>query len=547
MAMINYHSRLYKMAVIILSMLSLLACTEQTPFFGNLQPPSTQVLRYLNAAEPRSIDPHKTDGQPEANIMLNIYEPLTTYDPKTLEPRPGMAESWESVDQARKWIFHLRKNAIWTDSHPVVAQDFVWAWQRGVTPETAAPSVSLLFYIHNGAAISNGKLPPSTLGVRAIDNYTLEVEMEQPTAFFAKMTSNYIFAPLPRWAIEKWGDKWTDPDKIVTNGPFRLLEHLRYSRVVLVRNPDYWDAAKVKLEKAIFYPIGGSTGMNLYKAGEVDVMITGMIPLPFLKLLSKKQDYFTGPLLATQFYSINVKKKPFDDVRVRQALNMSVDKKAITDQLIGKGDIPATTYVPPGIVGYPVLKGPEYNPAQARKLLAEAGYFKGQGFPTITIYFNSDEVISQTAEAIQQMWKKELNINVELQSEEWQTFAARQERRDFDIMRRAWNGDYLDASTFLDCFASDTGNNSSGWTKPEYTRLLALANAEPDGVRRTQLLMEAEQLLIDDMPIIPLYYNAFSYLKKPYINGWYSNLIDTHPLKYVSVHSEGQADNPIIR
>jgi oligopeptide transport system substrate-binding protein len=520
------------------------ACITAEAYFGKTTPPTSSVLRYWNAAEPRAIDPHKTAGVPEANIMMNIYERLTNYDAQTLEPVPGIAERWEALDQAQNWRFYLRRNAYWSDGHPVTAQDFVWAWKRAVTPATATPYVNLLYYVKNAEAISNGKLPPEQLGVKALDDYTLEVAMERPTAFFVKMTPHYVFSPLPRWAIEQWGDKWTMPGHIVTNGAFRLVEHKPYNQLTIVKDPNYWDARQVKLEKVIFIPIDdNATGVNLYKAGDVDTMQSGSIPVPFLKALRDKKDYVRGAYFTTYYYSLNVKKKPFDDRRVRQALNLAIDKHSIADKLIGKGDIPATTFVPPGIAGYPVPKGAEYNPVEAKKLLAAAGYPNGQGFPKITIYFNTLDTHRQIGEAVQRMWKEALGITVELQNEEWQTFTARRERREFDVARDAWTGDYIDANTFLDLHATESLNNHSGWTNERYTALINAANAEPDSQKRNELLSSAEQLMLDEAPIIPLYFYALSYLKKPFVQGWYPNLLDIHQLKFVSIQNDWKPDN----
>jgi oligopeptide transport system substrate-binding protein len=529
---------------LILIALAMPACLGAEAFFGKTTPPSEQVLRFWNASEPSSLDPHKPATQTEFNIITSIFEMLTGQDPETLEPLPGVAERWESRDQARFWIFYLRKNAVWSDGRPVTARDFVWAWQRAADPETASPNVTFLYFIRNGEAISNGRMKPSTLGVRALDDYTLEVEMERPTAFFPKLTSHYIFAPLPQRAIEKWGDKWTEPDKIMSNGSFVLAEHRPYDHLVVVKNQTYWDAATVKLEKVIFLPTDdNSTGINLYKAGEVYTMQSGMIPLPFIKGLKEKKDYVRGTLFATYYYSLNVKKKPLNDVRVRRALNMAIDKRAITDRLIKKGDVPTTTFVPPGVAGYPPpgfeLKGPGYDPEQARRLLAEAGYPDGKNFPKITIYFNTHQAHRQIAETIQQMWKEQLNISdVELQNEEGQTFMARLIQRDYDIARDVWQGDYLDPNTFLDQLIADTPGNHSGWVNEEYKRLVETANAEPDPVRRMEMLAKAEKILLDEMPIIPIYHLALSYMAKPFVEGWHTNLLDVHPLKFVSIKSK---------
>ncbi|MEW6731563.1 MAG: peptide ABC transporter substrate-binding protein [Acidobacteriota bacterium] len=541
-----------KLGTIGLSLVALIlpACMTAagaSSFFGRVQPPSEQVLRYNNAAEPRSIDPHKSAGLPEGNIMINIYETLATYDPKTLEPRPGVATHWQALEQARRWIFYLRKDAVWTDGHPVTAHDFVWAWQRGIDPKTANPYANLLYYVRNGEAIANGEMATEKLGIRAIDDYTLEVEMQRPTAFFVKMTPHYVFSPLPRWAIEKWGERWTDPDKIVSNGPFKFAQHKPYDHIILVKSPTYWDAANVKLEKAIFTPIeDAATVMNLYKAGELDVMQSGEIPINFIKALRVKKDYVTGTSFTIYYYSFNIKRRPFDDVRVRRAINMAIDKEAIAYNLVGRGELPATSFVPPGVAGYPQLKGPGYDPKQARQLLVEAGYPNGAGFPKTTIYYNTLDGHRQIAEAVQGMLKENLNIKIELQNEEWQTIQARRERRDFDLVRDAWTGDYLDASTFLDLFTNDTLNNHSGWIKPEYTGLMEIANAEADSAKRTELLLQAEQILINDMPIIPVYFYALNYMKKPFVDGWYRNLLDQHPLKYVSIRENWRLDSPVF-
>lgn len=539
------HTKRTLTIMLILVMALMPACITASAYFGKITPPKVAELLYINAGEPRSIDPHKTAGIPEQNIINSLIEPLTIYDPKTLAPIPGVAERWESKDNATRWIFYLRKNSRWTDGKPVRAQDFVWAWQRAVTPATATPYVALMYYVKNGEAIANKKLPPTELGVKALDDYTLEVQMEKPTAFFVKMTPHYVFAPLPQWTLEQWGDKWTTAEHYVGNGAFKLLEHKPYSRVVVVKNPSYWDAANVKLERVVFLPIAdASTSINLYKAGEATVLQSGSIPISFIKTLRNNKDYVSGAYFTTYYFSLNVKKKPFDNKLVRKALNMAVDKRAITDKLIGKGDIPATTFVPPGIAGYPVLTGDSYNVEKAKQLLAEAGYPNGQGFPKTTIYFNTLETHRQIAEAIQRMWKEALNIDIELQNEEWQTFTARRERRDFDLARDSWTGDYLDANTFLDIFVTDAPNNHSGWTDPEYTKLIETANSEPDEAKRNELLAKAEGKLLEEMPFIPVYYYALSYLQKPFIEGWYANLSDLHPLKFVSIRQDWQPETP---
>ncbi|MBC8123770.1 MAG: peptide ABC transporter substrate-binding protein, partial [Gemmatimonadaceae bacterium] len=247
-----------------------------------------------------------------------------------------------------------------------------------------------------------------------------------------------------------------------------------------------------------------------------------------------------GPQFTTYYYDLNVRRKPFNDIRVRQALNLAVNKEDIAYKYVGRGEIPAYTFVPPGVPGYVPLPGPKHDPQKARKLLAQAGFPDGKGFPTITIYYNTLESHRNVAQAVQRMWKEQLNIKVQLQNEEWQTFQARRERRDFDVARDAWIGDYIDPSTFLDLFTEDTLNNHPGWVDPKYTRLMAEANAEPDERKRSRLLQEAEAYMIEQAPIVPIFYQALTYLKKPWVEGWYPNLLDQHPLKYVSIDRDWQ-------
>ncbi|MCS6884877.1 MAG: peptide ABC transporter substrate-binding protein [Acidobacteriota bacterium] len=516
------------------------ACADKSEYFGSTTPPATQELRFWNAAEPRSLDPHKTGGIPEFYIITSIFESLTCYDPKTLEPIPGVAERWEAVDGARKWIFYLRRNAVWTDGRPVTAHDFVYAWRRAASPQTASPYVGLMFYVKNGEQISLGELSPTELGVIAQDDYTLVVEMQRPTAFFPKMTSHHIFAPLPSHAMDNllanYGEKWTAVENIITNGPFKLVEHKPYDQVVVVKNPLYWDSATVQLERIVFiHTEDTATGLNLYKAGEVYTMQSGSIPLAFIKALKQKKDYVSGQLFFTYYYSINIQRKPLDDLRVRKALSMAIDRQAITDKLIGKGDIPAYSFVPPGVAGYKGYRGEGFNPERARQLLAEAGFPNGKGFPKLTIYFNTSDAQRQIAEAVQRMWKEHLGILVDLQNEEWQTFQARWERRDFDFSRDGWQGDYIDPNTFLDLMGADTPNNHSGWISEDYRRLLDAANSEADETKRMDLLARAEEMLMQAQPIIPIYFYSMSYLKKPFVEGWYPNLADVHPLKFVYI------------
>jgi oligopeptide transport system substrate-binding protein len=534
--------QLSRIALTLAAAVALQACVTAGAYFGSTTPPSDQVLYISNASEPRSLDPHKTAGVPEANIMLNLYDCLTGYDPKTNEPVPGLAERWEHNANSSVWTFYLRHDATWTDGNPITAEDFVYSWRRITDPATASPYSSLLYYVKNGQALNEGTMTDlAQLGVRALDAHTLEVTMERPTAFFVAMTPHYAFAAVPRQAIEKFGDDWLMPGNHVSSGPFRLVKRIPYDRIILDKWDGHWDAARVRLERAVFLPIEDqNTSVNLYKANEVQVTAGGgqSVPTAFVRALKPKQDFHIHAEYGTYYYSLNVKRPPLDNPKVRLALALAVDKEAICEKYLGAGQVPAYNWVPPGTPGYPYPEAPRYDPERARQLLAEAGFPGGKGFPRIEIFFNTLESHRQIAEIVQRMWKENLNIPIELNNQEWQVFQATREQRRFDIARDGWIADYLDPNTFLDLYQTDTLNNHPGWLNKEYTQLMEQANSEPDPQRRLDLLAKAEAILLEEMPIIPLYYYASVKLRKPFVEGWYENPLDQHPLKFVWINED---------
>lgn len=535
-----------RIALTLVAAFMLQACVSAGAYFGSTEPPDEQVLVVSNSSEPRSLDPHKTAGVPEANIMLNLYDCLTIYDPDTAEARPNLATHWEKNEDATRWVFHLRPNATWTDGKPLTAEDFVYSWQRIIAPETASPYANLMYYVKNGSAINNGELKDlSQLGVKALDPHTLEVTMERPTAFFVAMTPHYAFTAVPRQAIEAHGEQWIQPGNHVSSGPFKLVKRIPYDRIVVEKWDGHWDAANVALQRVTFLPIEDqNTAVNLYKANEVQAMAGGgqTVPTSFVKALRGKKDFHIHAEYGTYYYSLNVNRPPLDNKLVRRALNMAINKEEITEKYLGAGQVPATTFVAPGTPGYPYPKAPGYDPEEARRLLAEAGFPGGKGFPKIEIFFNTLESHRQLAELIQNTWKRELNIPVELNNQEWQVFQRTRETRQYDIARDGWIADYLDPNTFLDLFQADTLNNHPGWLSAKYTALLERANSEADPQKRLNMLAEAEAILLDEMPIIPLYYYASVKLRKPYVKGFGENPLDQHPLKFVRIDMNWDAD-----
>lgn len=538
-----------RIAVTLVAAAALQACVTAGAYFGSTTPPGDEVLIISNQTEPRSLDPHKSAGVPEANIFINLFEGLTTYDPRTGSPIPALATSWEKNSDASMWTFHLRHDATWTDGTPVTADDFVYSWRRIADPKTASPYANMVYYVKNAEAINQGKITDLTqLGVRAVDPYTLEVTMERPTAFFVAMTPHYAFCTVPRQAIEKYGDAWVnDPETLVSDGPFRLVKRVAAERVVLEKWEQHWDAKNVRLKRIVYLPVDEqNTAVNLYKANEVYGLAGGgqTVPTSFVRALKGKRDFYINPIYGVYYYSINVNRKPLDDPRVRRALNMSIDKRAICEDYLGAGQVPATNFVPPGTPGYPYPAADGYDPEEARRLLAEAGFPGGKNFPKIEIFFNTLESHRQLAELIQRMWKEQLNIPVELNNQEWQVFQATRESRDFDIARDGWFADYLDPNSFLDLHQTLTLNNHAGWLDARYTKLMEQANAEPDQERRLALLAQAEAVLLEQTPVIPIYYYASVKLKKPFVEGWYDNPLDYHPAKFMWINNDWKPGDP---
>jgi ABC-type oligopeptide transport system substrate-binding subunit len=376
------------------------------------------------------------------------------------------------------------------------------------------------------------------VGVRALDDYTFQVTLEAPTAYFTKMLYHNFFRPVPRQAIEKWGDQqWVKPGHIVTSGAFRLAEWKPYEKIVVERNPLFWDNANTKLDKIIFPTIEQlTTAMNLYKSGEVDCTQSTEVPPPWRKQMKEtKKDYKYGPFMYIEFLAINTTMKPLDDVRVRRAMSLAINRQILADQAPGRQPLTAFT---PQIEGYESAKGNDFNPDLARKLLSEAGFPNGKGFPQIELLYNTAEANKQTMEFIQAMLKRELNIQVELTNVEWRVYLdrTRNSKREFKGMaRRGWNGDYVDPYTFLELMTSASDNNGTGWADKKYDAMLNASSAELDPAKRAKMLKEAEGYMIEQQPVIPLFIGPTAFVCKPYVKNLVPNLLDQHDWRGVYI------------
>ena len=494
-------------------------------------PPGTalaekQELVRNNGSEPSSLDPHKVESDVENNIISDLFEGLVSVSP-TGEIEPRLAEKWENKDNT-VWTFHLRPGVTWSDGTAITAQDIVWSWQRLVSPLTASPYASYPGNMHivNGAEIAQGQKAPETLGVKAVDDATLEVTLTQPNAAFLAMLAHPSLVPLDKVLISRYGDKWTKPEHIVTSGPYKLSQWVVNERIVAERNPRYWDNAHTVINKVTYLPISSETAdVNRYKAGEIDIVYT--VPInQFAQLKKTMGDQLdVSPQLATYYYEFNTTRPPFNDPRVRRALNMALDKDIIAEKVLGQGQRPAWLISQPDIGGVK-LHNPEYASwprekriAEAKKLLSEAGY--NETHPLVfNLLYNTSESHQRIAIAASSMWKKNLGVEAKLQNQEWKTMLDAMHTHNFDAVRYAWIADYDDAATFLNNFRTGDSENTSQYSNPAYDEALRNAAKASDTTARGKFYQQAEDLLGQDVPAIPVYHYVRTHLVKPWVGGF---------------------------
>jgi len=493
-----------------------------------------QVFRLNNMVEPESLDPALVTGVPEHRIVANLFEGLTTLDPKDLTPKPGMAESWTVSRDGLTYTFTLR-DARWTDGKPVTAGDFVYAWERVLNPKTGARYAQQLYYLKGGEAYNRGRLTDfRQVGVRAVNDRTLRVTLRCPTAYFLDLAAFYTLFPVPGWAVEAHGKDWVKPGKIVSNGPFRLASWVPQRELVLERNPRHWDAARVQLARAVFLPTDDvHTAFKQFLAGDSDWV--PQVPTAQIASARGRPGFYVSPYLGTYYFRFNVTRLPTSDVRVRKALSMAVDRESLTRYVTKAGEIPSSRFVPAGLRGYQGAQGLPFDVAAAKRLLAEAGYPDGKGFPRLELLYNTNELHRVVTQAVQQMWKQHLGIQVELANVEWKVYLTRQAALDYHLSRAGWIGDYVDPNTFLDTWITGGGNNQTGWSHPRYDELVARAACRlVNPGERMQALQEAERILVqDEVPVLPLFTYVNKGMLSPRVKGWYPNILDQHPLKYI--------------
>ena len=501
------------------------------------------ILHVGNGDEPRELDPHVVTGRIEHDLCMALLEGLLGQDPEDLSAVPGVARDWEVSEDGKTYRFHLRADAKWSNGDPLTAADFVYSWRRALMPALGNNYAYMLYYIRNAQRFHQGEITDFTeVGVRAADDLTLVVELENPTPFFLQLLAHMSYFPVHGptieafGAIDERGTKWTRPGNHVGNGPFKLKEWVLNRSIVVEKNEHYWDAGTVKLQGIVFYPVqNATTEERMFRAGQLH--LTNNVPVDKIARYREQRPEALqiAPYLSTYYYLFNTLAPPLDRQKVRQALTMAIDRQQIVEKITKAGELPAFNYTPPDTNGYTARARVEYDVARARALLAEAGYPGGAGFPAIELMYNTSEGHRRIAIAIQQMWKTSLNIDVALFNQDWKVYLDKRDEKDYQVARAGWIGDYLDPNTFLDMYTTDSGNNDTGWSNNRYDELIAQAGTISDQEHRYARLQEAEAILMAELPIMPIYTYVSKSLVSPDVRGWYPNILDIHPFKYISL------------
>ncbi len=508
-----------------------------------------KILLVNNKDDPRWLDLQRCNSVIEASVVLALSEGLVAEgrdDEKAAVP--GVAETWEPDATKTVWTFHLRNNAKWSDGAPLTSRDFVWSWRRMLNPTLMAEYSQMLYLLKNGKELYEKKVPQEELGVKAIDDLTLQVTLTGPTPHFPQILCHTSWYPVPRHCIEKYAGEgggitdatnpWTDEDKIVTNGPFRMKRYLFRQYLQVEKNPHYWDAATVKLDGIRFYPIDSDkTEERLFRRGQLHT--TYNVPLSKIPFYLKEHPDVARnePNLAVRFYRINTTRGPLKDARVRRALGLALDRQGIVDNILRANQKPAYGLVP-AMSGYEPVVEFSYNVAEARRLFAEAGYPDGVGFPdTLKLLIAKSEAETQVAEAVQAMWKKNLGISIQIRQQDFNTYLSSQQTMDYDISVAGWNADYYDAATFVDMWITNGGNNRTGWSNPAFDKLIDEAGQCTDAEKRISVLREAEAMMLKEAPIIPSYFYTRTRLIHPAVIGWKVRLLDDRLWKYFDLAS----------
>ncbi|MDO5091791.1 MAG: peptide ABC transporter substrate-binding protein [Cardiobacteriaceae bacterium] len=498
------------------------------------------VFQRGNEFEAATLDPHLATDNAGHTILLDTFEGLTSINGQG-DIVPGVAERWEISADGKRYTFHLRDNAKWSNGEAVTAQDFVYAWRRALDPATASKYSFVLYPIKNAQKINSGDLAPDTLGITATDAHTLEVELEGPTPYFLDLLRQPASYPVLQSNVEQHGNQWTQAGNMISNGPFRLVNIIPQTSVTVEKSPHYWDNANVKLDKVVYHTVeNANSGLSRYRAGELDMINVPQDQIDWVRN-NLPDEFITYTRLGTYYFGFNQSRPPFkDNPALRQALSMAIDRDIIAEKLGRAGQKAAYSIVPPATANHQPwfpdwAKLPrEERLAQAKALYEKAGYGKDKPLK-IKLVYNTSEDQKQNAIAIAAMWKEALGVETDISNMEWKVMLKRVQDKDSEVFRMGWSADYNDPNTFLEIFRSHSGSNYTGYADPAYDALIDQAAAEPDLGKRTALLHQAEQRFGEDHAIMPVFYYTRALLLKPRVKGFTPNIVNVIPSRYLSI------------
>ena len=522
-----------------------LACLAASAGAGGAE----KILRWGNGDEPQELDPQVISGSVEHHLARALFEGLVNNAPDGEGVIPGVAESWDVSEDGLVYTFHLRADARWSNGEPVTADDFVRSYRRMLSPRLAAEYAYMLFLLEGAAEYYSGRVADfSTVGARAPDAHTLVLALRRPAPFFLGALTHYAWFPVPLPVIEKFGpadakgSRWTRPGNIVGNGPFVLVEWRQNQVIKVRRSPAYWDRGTVKLDGIDFLPVTQPDNEErMYRAGQLDITYE----FPPQKIASYRRMPGTplrlDPYCGVYFYRFNTARKPFDDARVRRALALAIDRERLVNYVTLASEKPACTIVPPGVAGYTPAPDAALKPdiAEARRLLAEAGYPGGKGFPRTELLYNTLEKHRGVAETLQQMWRKNLGVEIGLHNQEWKVYLDSQKTMDFQIQRAGWIADYVDPHVFFDLWRTGGGNNNTGWGDAAYDRMLDAALEAGTREERYAIYRDMEKILLRDLPIMPIYFYTYARIVSPRVKNFHTTFLDNYPWKYVDIDPAG--------
>ena len=497
------------------------------------------VLNFGNGTEPQDLDPQVVTGVPENKIINALFEGLVAEGPTGADTVPGVAARWEISPDRLTYTFFLRPDAKWSNGESVTAADFIASFRRILTPSLAAEYAYKLYVVAGAEEFNRGKLTDfAKVGFSAPDPLTLSFQLHSPAPFLIEALKHYSWFPVHLPTIAKFGDParkgspWTRPENFVGNGPFVLKEWRPNQRIVVTRSPTYWDRATVKLDTINFLPTESiDTEERMFRTGQVD----RTNELPNTKIDTYKRDfaasYRQDPYYGVYFFRVNVTRPPLNDARVRRALAIAIDRESIVKNVTRGGQSPAYNFCPPSaqFTSQARIAG---DLAEARRLLAEAGFPEGRGFPKISLLYNTSENHRAIAEAVQQMWRRNLGVEIGLTNQEWKVYLDSQDNLAYDLSRAGWIADYTDPNTFMDMWTTGGGNNDTGWSHPGYEDLLKRSRAANNDTERFALYQQMEKILAEEVPIIPVYFYTRVFAINPKLR-YVPNVIDNRNWKFV--------------